>query len=65
MRTSRIIANQMNKSEGLVKIVKPADVFGASRKSLENLDREIFAHIKENDAMSNRSILYATKLALD
>lgn len=64
MMINRMILAQMNKSNGQVKIVKVPASKRLSAKSLKKLDSEIAAHVSANEAMSNRSMVYASKLSL-
>lgn len=64
MNISRMISKQMNKSAGQVKIVKVPVSKRPSVESLKKLDREIAAQVSANEAMSNRSMLYASKTPL-
>lgn len=54
----------MNKSAGQVKIVKVPASKRPSVASLKKLDHEIAAQVSANEAMSNRSMLYASKTPL-
>lgn len=64
MKINRMIEKQMSKSKGQVRIVKiPADE-KPTAESLKKLDREIAAQVSANEAMSNRSMLYASKMPL-
>ena len=54
----------MNNSAGHVKIVKVPDSKRPTAASLRKLDREIAAQVSENEAMSTRSVLYASKMSV-
>lgn len=63
MNISDIIKNEMNKSDGRVKVVKvPADR-KPTAESLRKLEREISAQISANEAMRNRSMQNASRLS--
>lgn len=64
MRISKIIVREMNNSAGHVKIVKVPDSKRPTAASLRKLDREIAAQVSENEAMSTRSVLYASKMSV-
>jgi hypothetical protein len=64
MKLSRMIANEMNKSNGQVTIVRVPDDKRPTTMSLKKLDREIAAQVSANEAMSNRSVLYASRTSL-
>lgn len=59
MKINRMISKQMSKSAGQVKIVKVPASKRPTAASLKKLDREIAAQVSANNAMSNRSMLYA------
>lgn len=54
----------MSNSGGRVRIVKVPDSKRPTVTSLRKLDREIAAQVSENEAMSTRSVLYASKMAV-
>lgn len=64
MKINRMISKQMSKSAGQVTIVKVPDSKRPTAASLKKLDREIAAQVSANEAMSNRSMLYASKMPL-
>lgn len=64
MKINRMIEKQMSKSNGQVRIVKIPASEKPTAESLKKLDREIAAQISANEAMSNRSMLFASKMPL-
>ena len=64
MNISRMIEKEMDKSGGRVRIVKVPASKRPTAESLKKLDREIAAQVSANEAMSNRSMLYASKMPL-
>jgi hypothetical protein len=64
MKIGKIIAQEMSNSGGRVRIVKVPDSKRPTVTSLRKLDREIAAQVSENEAMSTRSVLYASKMAV-
>lgn len=64
MKISRMIAREMEKSNGKIRIVKVPESKRPTAASLKELDREIAAQVSANEAMSNRSVLLASKTAL-
>lgn len=63
MKISRIIAQEMNSSAGGVKVVKVPSSKRPTAASLKRLDREIAAQVSANEAMSTRSMFYASKMS--
>ena len=55
MSIRHIIAKEMNKSNGLARMVKVPQDKRPTAKSLERLQREINAQIDENEKMRRRS----------
>lgn len=64
MKIGRMIENEMNKSGGRVRIVDIPVSKRPTAASLKKLDREIAAQVNANEAMCNRSMLYASKTPL-
>lgn len=61
MRISRVIAKEMRKSGGQVSVEKIPIRNRPDSASLQKLEREIASQVNANEAMSNRSMLYATR----
>lgn len=61
---SRMISKQMRKSGGQVTIVKVPDSKRPTATSLKKLYREIAAQVSANEAISNRSIIFASNFYL-
>lgn len=64
MNLSRMIAREMNKGTGQIKIKRVPANKKPTAASLRKLDREIAAQVSANEAMSNRSVLLASKTSL-
>lgn len=64
MKINRMIEREMSKSAGRVKIIEVPDSKKPTADSLKKLDREIAAQVSANEAMSNRSMLFASKMPL-
>ena len=64
MNLSRMIAREMNKGSGQIKIKRVPASKRPTAASLRRLDREIAAQVSANEAMSNRSVLLASKTSL-
>lgn len=61
MRIDQIIEKEMKKSGGRVKVVKLPENKRPTAASLAKLEREIASQVSANEAMSNRSMLYAAR----
>lgn len=61
MRISRVIEKEMQKSGGRVKVVKVPANRRPTASALTRLEREIASQVSANEAMSNRSMLYASR----
>lgn len=59
MNIDKIIKNEMQKSNGEVRIVKIPKEKKPSKESLIKLEKEIKAHVEANNAMMERSWEYA------
>ncbi len=64
MRISRVIEREMQKSNGRVRVVKVPANRRPTASALTKLEREIASQVSANEAMSNRSMLYASRGAL-
>lgn len=64
MKGTSMIEREMRRSGGYVKIVDVPASMRPTKASLKKLDREIAAQVRANEAMSTRSILYASKASL-
>lgn len=64
MKINRMIKNEMNKSGGRVRIVQVPMEKRPTGESVKRIDREIAAQVSANEAMSNRSMLYASRMPL-
>ena len=60
MRISKVIEKEMQKSGGRVRVVKVPVSKRPTASALETLEREIASQVSANEAMSNRSMLYAS-----
>lgn len=63
MKINKIIAQEMSYSTGQVKVVKVPTSKKITEESLKKLDREIAALVSANEAMSTRSMFYASKMS--
>lgn len=61
MKMSRVIAKEMQKSGGRVRVVKVPASKRPTASALTKLEREIASQVSANEAMSNRSMLYASR----
>ena len=61
MRISRVIEKEMQKSGGRVRVVKVPANKRPTASALAKLEREIASQVSANEAMSNRSMLYAAR----
>ena len=61
MRLSRVIEREMEKSGGRVRVVKVPARKKPTASALTKLEREIASQVSANEAMSNRSMLYASR----
>lgn len=59
---NKIIRNAMAKSGGQVEVVKVPPEKRPTGESLSKLEREISAQVDANNAMSDRSYIYANKI---
>ena len=64
MNFSRMLRKEMQKGNGQIEIIKVPANKRPTAASLKKLDREISAQVSANEAMSNRSVLLASKTAL-
>lgn len=64
MKLDRMIAREINKSNGQIKIVKVPAEKRPKAEDLKKLDCEIRAQVSANEAMSSRSMLYASKTSI-
>ncbi len=64
MNLRRMIAREMEKGNGQIEIVKVPANKRPTAASLKKLDREIAAQVSANEAMSNRSVLLASRTSL-
>lgn len=64
MKTNKIIINEMEKSKGHVKVVKVPEDSRPTIDALIKLESEISSQVDANKAMSNRSIVNASKAML-
>lgn len=64
MRISKVIEKEMQKSGGRVRVIKVPAERRPTAAALKKLEREIASQVSANEAMSNRSMLYASKGAL-
>lgn len=64
MRISRVIEREMQKSGGRVRVVKVPTSRRPTVAALTKLEREIASQVSANEAMSNRSMLYAARGAM-
>lgn len=61
MKISQVIEKEMQKSGGRVNVSKVPINKRPTASSLAKLEREIASEVSANEAMSNRSMLYASK----
>lgn len=61
MKISKVIEKEMQKSGGQVKVVKVPVSKRPTASALTKLEREIASQVNANEAMSNRSMLYASR----
>lgn len=61
MKISKVIEKEMQKSGGQVKVVKVPVSKRPTTSALTKLEREIASQVNANEAMSNRSMLYASR----
>lgn len=61
MKISRVIEKEMQKSGGSVNIVKVPASKRPTASALKKLESEIASQVGANEAMSNRSMLYASR----
>ena len=64
MKICRMISKQMSKSAGGVTIIKVPASKRPTAESLRKLDQEISAQVNANEAMSNRSMIFASRLSV-
>ena len=64
MNLSRMIAREINKDGSATQIVKVPANKRPKAADLKTLDREIAAQVNANEAMSNRSLVYASKTSI-
>lgn len=64
MRVSRMIVREMKKDNTQIKIVKVPASKRPKAADLRKLDREIAAQVNANEAMSSRSVLYASRTSI-
>lgn len=61
MKISKVIEKEMQKSGGQVNVVKVPVSKRPTASALTKLEREIASQVNANEAMSNRSMLYASR----
>lgn len=61
MKISKVIEKEMQKSGGQVNVVKVPVSKRPTASALTKLEREIASQVSANEAMSNRSMLYASR----
>ena len=64
MSVSEILAKEMEKSGGRVRMVKVPANRRPSAESLQKLEREISAQINANEVMRNKSLYKAAQMTL-
>ena len=61
MKLSRVLAREMEKSGGVVRVVKVPNERRPTAESLRTLERQISAQLDANEAMRNRSMCKAAQ----
>lgn len=63
MKLNEVLASEVQRSGGRMVIERVPDSKQPSSKTLKRIEREIASQISANEAMSNRSMHYASRMS--